>query len=96
MLYDAESKTAPILPLTYFSAASFPLAFPTVIARGFGWPEWGMGVEGVNSRLGRWLLEEMDREEGRRIGGWVLLDFCDEPGLLVPLLIEGNYYYFGE
>lgn len=26
------------------------------MACGFGWPSWGLGVEGVNSRVGRWLL----------------------------------------
>ena len=30
-----------------------------MIARGFGWPQWGLGVEGVNSRVGRWLLDEL-------------------------------------
>ncbi|KAF8162837.1 PLC-like phosphodiesterase [Crassisporium funariophilum] len=49
----------PLLPITYFSAASFPLAFPPVIARGFGWPKWGLGVEGVNSKLGAWLLDKL-------------------------------------
>jgi 1-phosphatidylinositol phosphodiesterase len=27
-----------------------------MIARGFGWPKWGLGVIGVNERVGRWLL----------------------------------------
>ncbi|KAF8164017.1 PLC-like phosphodiesterase [Pholiota molesta] len=49
----------PLLPITYFSAASFPLAFPPTIAQGFGWPKWGIGIEGVNSRLGAWLLDQL-------------------------------------
>jgi 1-phosphatidylinositol phosphodiesterase len=49
----------PLLPITYFSAASFPLAFPPTIAQGLGWPKWGIGIEGVNSRLGAWLLDQL-------------------------------------
>ena len=49
----------PILPITYFSAALFPLALPPVVAKGFGWPAWGLGVEGVNSKLGAWLLDKL-------------------------------------
>lgn len=29
---------------------------PPFCALGFGWPSWGLGVEGVNSRVGKWLL----------------------------------------
>ena len=50
----------PILGITYFSAALFPLALPPMIAKGFGWPAWGLGVEGVNSKLGTWLLDKLD------------------------------------
>lgn len=49
----------PLLPITYFSAASFPLAFPPTIAKGFGWPKWGLGIEGVNSLLGKWLIDKL-------------------------------------
>ena len=49
----------PTLAVTYFSAAFFPLALPPVIAKGFGWPAWGLGVEGVNSKLGTWLLDKL-------------------------------------
>ncbi|KAK7037457.1 hypothetical protein VNI00_010949 [Paramarasmius palmivorus] len=47
------------LSITFFSASSFPLAAPPTIAQGFGWPKWGLGVEGVNSRLGKWLLDRL-------------------------------------
>ena len=50
----------PTLAITYFSAAFFPLALPPVIAKGFGWPAWGLGVEGVNNKLGTWLLDKLD------------------------------------
>jgi 1-phosphatidylinositol phosphodiesterase len=49
----------PTLGITYFSAASFPLSLPPVIAKGFGWPAWGLGVEGVNIKLGAWLLDKL-------------------------------------
>jgi 1-phosphatidylinositol phosphodiesterase len=52
-------NTKPVLPFSYFSAASFPLALPPVVAKGFGWPKWGMGVEGVNTKLGAWLLDKL-------------------------------------
>jgi 1-phosphatidylinositol phosphodiesterase len=29
------------------------------VAKGFGWPGWKLGFEGVNARVGRWLLEEL-------------------------------------
>jgi 1-phosphatidylinositol phosphodiesterase len=49
----------PTLPITFFSAALFPLALPPIVAKGFGWPGWGLGVEGVNSKLGAWLLNKL-------------------------------------
>jgi 1-phosphatidylinositol phosphodiesterase len=49
----------PTLAITYFSAALFPLALPPIIAKGFGWPASGLGVEGVNSKLGAWLLDKL-------------------------------------
>ena len=52
-----STAVQPTLAITYFSAAFFPLALPPVIAKGFGWPAWGLGVEGVNSKLGTWLLD---------------------------------------
>ncbi|KII89292.1 hypothetical protein PLICRDRAFT_40956 [Plicaturopsis crispa FD-325 SS-3] len=62
----APAYIAPIPPpsrtplaISYFSAASFPLAPPPAIARGFGWPAWGMGVEGVNARVARWAAEQL-------------------------------------
>jgi 1-phosphatidylinositol phosphodiesterase len=79
------------------SAASFPLAFPPTIATGFGWPQAGMGVEGVNSRVANWLLgllggRAAGLDDGPRVRGWVLLDFFAEPEAgLVPLLIECNF-----
>lgn len=47
---------APPLSISFFSAASIPLALPPTVACGFGWPEWGFGVVGVNERIGAWLL----------------------------------------
>jgi 1-phosphatidylinositol phosphodiesterase len=29
---------------------------PPTIARGFGWPNVGLGIEGVNARVAKWLL----------------------------------------
>lgn len=61
MRVPAESRT-PLLPLTFFSASSLPFALPPVVARGFGWPRWHLGIEGVNSRLARWLANALVAE----------------------------------
>jgi 1-phosphatidylinositol phosphodiesterase len=55
-VYTAPIPPRPALAISFLSAASFPLSLPPTIARGFGWPKLGLGVEGVNSRVGRWLL----------------------------------------
>ena len=89
----------PSLAITFFSAASFPLAFPPTVARGFGWPKLGFGVEGVNARVSRWLLnmfsgdsKELQGRQEPRIRGWALMDFYEDPErALVPLLIECNF-----
>ncbi|KAJ3732454.1 PLC-like phosphodiesterase [Lentinula guzmanii] len=52
----SNNDVQPTLSIVYTSAVSFPFAAPKTIARGFGWPKWGFGVEGVNSRMGKWIL----------------------------------------
>jgi 1-phosphatidylinositol phosphodiesterase len=49
----------PVLPITFFSAVNVPLALPPIVAKGIGWPDWGLGFYGVNTLLGKWLLEEI-------------------------------------
>ncbi|KAH9939600.1 PLC-like phosphodiesterase [Amylocystis lapponica] len=98
----AEPPAFPTLAISFFSASSVPFAFPPTIARGFGWPKFGLGVEGVNGRLGKWLLDmlggdtQRDAEkaaEEARIRGWALLDFFEHPedNAVVPLLVECNF-----
>ncbi|KAF9265821.1 PLC-like phosphodiesterase [Marasmius fiardii PR-910] len=53
------SDPRPTLSIAFFSASSFPFASPPTIAQGFGWPKLGLGVEGVNSRVGKWLLDTL-------------------------------------
>ena len=92
LLPPAHDPPMPSLAITYFSASSFPLAPPPTIARGFGWPKWGLGIEGVNARLGKWLLEQFSQKrEDARIRGWAFLDFYAEPDDVVPLLVECNF-----
>ena len=55
----AEENFQVMLNITYMSAAAFPLALPPTVAMGAGWPGFKVGFEGVNSRFGRWLLEEL-------------------------------------
>jgi 1-phosphatidylinositol phosphodiesterase len=49
------------LAITYLSAARIPLALPSTVACGFGWAN--LGIEGVNSRVGRWLLQRLVGED---------------------------------
>ncbi|KAG6873378.1 hypothetical protein C0995_016487 [Termitomyces sp. Mi166 len=105
----APPSDAPVstLSIAFLSAASFPLALPSVIAKGLGWPKFGLGIEGVNSRFVQWLLNNLVEEnhgpehlfdeklvaESRRVRGWALLDFYNEPcSALTPLLVECNYH----
>jgi 1-phosphatidylinositol phosphodiesterase len=66
------------------------------MARGLGWPQWGIGFEGVNARVGKWLLDRFDEGDvdGKsRISGWALMDFYEDPTgqSVVPLLVECNF-----
>lgn len=83
--------TQSVLSITYFSAASFPFATPTVVSTGFGWPSIGLGFEGVNSRATRFLLATL--KENTILRAWTYLDFYDKPvgSGIVPLLIECNF-----
>ncbi|KAF8415897.1 PLC-like phosphodiesterase [Boletus edulis BED1] len=97
----------PTLSISFTSASSIPLALPPVIARGFGWPKWGLGFEGVNHRVGKWLLSQLSSDNAirlqnaevwhmdpdPRIRGWVLMDYYDDPidAGIVPLLVECNF-----
>lgn len=56
----------PILSISYMSASTIPLALPPIIAHGFGWPKWGLGFEGVNDRVGKWLLEQLSSGDANR------------------------------
>jgi 1-phosphatidylinositol phosphodiesterase len=88
-----------ILSISFLSALSVPLAFPPTMARGLGWPQWGIGFEGVNARVGKWLLDRFDErgdsdvDEEPRIRGWALMDFFEDPvgQSIVPLLVECNF-----
>jgi 1-phosphatidylinositol phosphodiesterase len=52
-LLPPRNSLEPILPITYFSGSSFPLALPPTVAKG------GVGVRGMNSLLGKWLLDQV-------------------------------------
>lgn len=91
LLPPPASVTQPVLSITYCSAASFPFATPSVVATGFGWPSVGLGTEGVNPRIARFLLTAL--KENATLRAWMLMDFYDKPvgSGIVPLLIECNY-----
>ena len=48
------------------------------MARGFGFPAWGLGVEGINSRILGWLLGLI--ADGKRIKGGLIMDFYRQTG----------------
>ncbi|KAM5542633.1 hypothetical protein V8D89_003594 [Ganoderma adspersum] len=65
LLLPTGEQAQPILNVSFFSAANIPLALPTTVARGLGWPKWKLGIEGVNSRLGSWLLDSLTGSGGQ-------------------------------
>lgn len=84
------------------SASSIPLALPPLIARGFGWPRWGLGFEGVNDHVGKWILDQLSSASasvaGRTLKGWALMDYYEDPvgAEVVPLLVECNFRESGD
>lgn len=100
LLPASTSSATPMLAISFFSASSFPLASPSTVARGIGWPQSGAGVEGVNGRLARRLMDMLSDEaecakstsEVPHLRGWALLDYYEDPEpALVPLLVEFNF-----
>ncbi|THH10013.1 hypothetical protein EW145_g1615 [Phellinidium pouzarii] len=91
LLPPSGGYTQPTLNISFFSAGSFPLALPPAVAKGFGWPAWKLGVEGVNARIGTWLLSQLSTSESVAPKGWVFMDFFKSPEGLVPLLVECNF-----
>lgn len=57
LLLPTGAQSSPTLNISFFSAANIPLALPTTVAQGLGWPKWHLGIEGINRRLGKWLLD---------------------------------------
>ncbi|KAH8106755.1 PLC-like phosphodiesterase [Cristinia sonorae] len=92
LLPPRNDLPTPTLSITFFSAAS-PLSLPPTVARGLGWPHLGFGIEGVNSRVGTWLLELLGGAHEPRIRGWAFMDFYTYPedNAIVPLLVECNF-----
>ncbi|WVW82072.1 hypothetical protein I302_104077 [Kwoniella bestiolae CBS 10118] len=83
---------SPTFTLSFFTASYFPLSLPTIIAKGFGIPSWGLGVEGVNSRMCKWLLERM--ANGERVRACLPMDFyrqCAGEEGLAELLVQMNF-----
>ncbi|VDB96578.1 unnamed protein product [Peniophora sp. CBMAI 1063] len=106
VLKPPQQAPMPVLSISFFSAAS-PLAVPPLVATGWGWPSIGLGVEGVNSRISRFLLRQLGMAARRvapdeepkaptdepLIRGWTFIDFYRLPSgsAIVPLLVECNF-----
>jgi 1-phosphatidylinositol phosphodiesterase len=81
-------RSFPPLPLTFLSATNTPWAPPQRVA--LGWP----GEQGINKRVGKWVLERLGddaegREREKRVRGWAMMDFCDAE--VVRILVECNF-----
>ena len=63
------------------------------MAKGFGWPSWGLGVRGINSRLCQWLLQRIS--EGKQVRACLPMDFYRQTGDvdedLAAILIGMNF-----
>lgn len=92
--------------ITFLSASSLFLGFPNICARGIGLPARGLGIEGINSRVTRWLVSRRDHPHhspqtpnnppsggSTAIKGVVcLIDFYQYPKhALVSLLVDSNF-----
>ena len=80
ILSPPADSPIPTLSISFTSASSIPLALPPVIARGFGWPEWGLGFEGVNDLVGKWLLARLNPDDA--IHQRAPVDHEDQKGIL--------------
>ncbi|PLW08145.1 hypothetical protein PCANC_22627 [Puccinia coronata f. sp. avenae] len=89
--------------ITFLSASSLLLGFPTICSKGIGLPKLGLGIEGINSRVARWLVSRRDHyhhpspnvnaTSSTNIKGVVcMMDFYQSPkGALVSLLVDCNF-----
>jgi 1-phosphatidylinositol phosphodiesterase len=62
------------------------------IAKGIGWPDWGLGIYGINHRFAGWLLERI--AEGNKVRACVPMDFYRQEGGengLAELLVSMNF-----
>ncbi|GAA5874900.1 hypothetical protein JCM8547_003605 [Rhodosporidiobolus lusitaniae] len=100
VLTALPSPTTP-LRLSFLSSSSFPLAPPSLCAKGFGFPRWRLGFYGVNALFLAGLRQRTKEGEkaptgrGRRYeegeGGMVvMMDFWEEPRGLVQEIIGMN------
>jgi hypothetical protein len=88
------------LTLSFSSAGSIPFALPSFVAKGFGWPNWGLGYRGVNELLRDWLLDRLEAQArgrdsnarpsstggGERIRGIVPMDYYRKFGIVDVML----------
>ena len=86
------------LTLSFSSAGSIPFALPSFVAKGFGWPNWGLGFRGVNELLRDWLLDRLQAKargssseaspagQRERIRGIVPMDYYRTFGIMDVML----------
>ncbi|WOO80002.1 1-phosphatidylinositol phosphodiesterase [Vanrija pseudolonga] len=79
--------------ISFASASRFPMAPPQWMAKGVGFPTWGLGVDGVNGRVTKWLLEQA--AAGKRPRATLLTDFYHQAGdgsaSIAELLVALNF-----
>ncbi|MBW0512930.1 hypothetical protein O181_052645 [Austropuccinia psidii MF-1] len=91
---DLKSNNQPeTWVINFLSASALALAFPVICAKGFGWSKNGLGLEGVNSVIARWLVSRRESEGGATVSGVVcVMDYYQSPKeALVSLLVDCNF-----
>ncbi|KAG0150824.1 hypothetical protein CROQUDRAFT_130523 [Cronartium quercuum f. sp. fusiforme G11] len=89
-----SNSNKPTWVINYLSASSLILGFPNICAKGFGLPKLGLGIQGVNTRVARWLTDrrEITSDHDEVHGVVCLMDFYQSPkDALVSLLIDCNF-----
>lgn len=88
------NHSSPTWIINYLSASSLFFAFPNIVARGFGFHKMGLGIEGINYRLARWLTDrrKFDGHSFDLVGVVCLMDYYHSPkDSLVSLLVDCNF-----
>lgn len=81
------------LTISFASGSSIPFALPPWVAKGWGWPSWGLGTDGVNKRLEDWLLDRLEEQVlQKQLLGNMRKGDDEEHGFMLRGVIPVDYY----